>query len=233
MTKPERKEFDRGPRSHYFTKDDTPAVAEKAFSFAFKGHRFTFDTGPGVFSKEKVDTGSRILLQEFFKNEQPATGARFLDLGCGYGFIGIVLAGIIEGANVDFIEINAKAAKFAEKNATNNGIGNARVYAIDFTDDAQRRQATIGGLYDYILFNPPVKAGKQAMCVLINTALSCVKDGGALYLVMRTSLGAKSWQANFEAREDITLDVFRESGYRVFKLALKPKNDAVAVDNAR
>ncbi len=233
MTKPERKEFDRGPRAHYFTKDDTPAVTEGTFSFAFEGHQFTFETGSGVFSKDKGDTGSRILLQEFCKNERPAAGARLLDLGCGYGFIGIVLAGLFEGVDVDFIEINAKAAKFAARNAKNNGIGNAKVHTIDFTDDTQRKQATRGELYDYVLFNPPVKAGKQAMGVLINTAFDCIKAGGALYLVIRTSLGAKAWQATFEGREDVALDVFRESGYRVFKLALKPAGDATVGDGAR
>ncbi|MEX2683559.1 MAG: class I SAM-dependent methyltransferase [Candidatus Sigynarchaeota archaeon] len=221
MTKPERKEFDRGSRAHYFTEDDTPAVTENKFPFAFKGRHFTFETGPGMFSKGRVDTGSRILLQEFCKNEQPAACARFLDLGCGYGLIGIVLAGMFENINVDFIEKNTKAAKFAEKNATNNGIGNAKVYAIDFTDEIQRRQAISRDLYDYILFNPPVKAGKQAMSAMIEAALSCLKVGGTLYLVIRTSLGAKSWQAIFEKREDIALEVFRESGYRVFKLTLR------------
>ncbi len=228
MTKPERKEFDREPRAHYFNKDDSPAITENSFSFAFKGHQFTFETGPGVFSKDKVDTGSRVLLQEFCKHEQPPAGARILDLGCGYGFIGVVLAGAFDNIHLDFVEINGKAAKFAARNAKSNGIGDAKVHAIDFADESQRRLALGGELYDYVVFNPPVKAGKQAMDALINAALQHLKNYGALYVVIRTSLGAKSWQVKFEGREDVVLDVFRESGYRVFKLVLKRTGEALA-----
>jgi 16S rRNA (guanine1207-N2)-methyltransferase len=218
MTKPERKEFDRGPRAHYFNKDDSPAITENSFSFAFKGHQFTFETGPGVFSKDKVDTGSRILLQEFCKNEQPTAGARILDLGCGYGFIGVVLGVIFEQVIVDFIDINAKATKFAARNAKNNGLANARVYAVDFTDPTQRSAAIGDSRFDHVLINPPVKAGKQVMGALVDGAMDVLHDGEDLYVVVRTSLGAKSWQSAFEARDDATLEMFREGGYRVFKL---------------
>ncbi|MBN2153051.1 MAG: methyltransferase [Candidatus Lokiarchaeota archaeon] len=230
MTKPERREFDRGPRAHYFTEDRTPAVKEGTLSFAFKGHEFTFESGSGVFSKDRADTGSRILLQEFCKNERPAAGARILDLGCGYGLIGIVLAGVFTDANVDFVEINAKAAKFAARNAKNNGLGNVSVHAIDFTDATQRDRATGGLPYDYILLNPPVKAGKRVTRALVDAALDSVRAGGAMYIVLRTSLGAKAWQATFEGRQDVHLDVFRESGYRVFKLAVKPAMGATGGD---
>jgi 16S rRNA (guanine1207-N2)-methyltransferase len=218
MTKPERKEFDRGPRAHYFTKDDSPAIMENSFPFTFGGHQFTFETGPGLFSKEKVDTGSRIMVQEFCKNEQPSASARILDLGCGYGFIGVVLGAIFEQVIVDFVDVNMKATKFAARNAKNNGFSNSRVYAMDFTDPTQRSAAIGDSKYDYALINPPVKAGKQVMGELVDGAMGVLRDGGILYVVVRTSLGAKSWQSAFEARDDATLEVFREGGYRVFKL---------------
>jgi 16S rRNA (guanine1207-N2)-methyltransferase len=158
------------------------------------------------------------MLQEFCKNEQPAAGARLLDLGCGYGFIGIVLGAVFEQVIVDFIDINAKAIKFTARNAKNNGLANSHVYAVDFTDPTQRSTAFGDTRYGHILINPPVKAGKQVMGKLIDGAMDVLQDGGNLYVVVRTSLGAKSWQSAFEAREDATLAVFREGGYRVFKL---------------
>jgi 16S rRNA (guanine1207-N2)-methyltransferase len=219
MTKPEREEFERRPRGQYFDKNDSPAISEHAFFFEFNGHRFVFETGAGVFSKERIDTGSRVMLQEFCKHETPKEGSRMLDLGCGYGFIGIVLAAMYENTHVDFVEINGKAAKFAVLNARTNGLADARVHQIDFTDASERTNVFGEEKFNYILVNPPVRAGKQIMDLMIAGAKDLLDDdGGILYIVVKTSLGAKSWQDTFERFEDVHLEVFRESGYRVFKL---------------
>ena len=120
MTKPERREYEKKP-SHYFIDDSSPAVTTNIVKYAFRGIPFTFETGSGVFSKQKIDAGSEIMLQEFCKHEQPEQGSNMMDLGCGYGFIGIVLAAIFPGIKVTFIDVNGKAMKFVLYEWSNEG----------------------------------------------------------------------------------------------------------------
>nr|MDO8110682.1 methyltransferase [Candidatus Sigynarchaeota archaeon] len=218
MTKPGRREFERKP-SRYFDKDDSPAVTTGAVKYAFQGNRFIFETGTGIFSKEGIDTGSEIMLLEFCKHEHPRSGATILDLGCGYGFIGIVLAATFPGTRVDLVEINPKASKFAQRNASSNGIAGFTLYTLDFTSDDE--QKALGGKhYDYILCNPPVRAGKETMERMISGAIVRLTGTGTFYIVIKTSLGAKSWQAWFDNNKAVTMQLFRKGGYRIFKINL-------------
>lgn len=219
MTKPERRKYEKKP-SQYFIDDQSPAVTTDIVKYAFRGINFTFETGSGIFSKQRIDTGSEIMLQEFCKHEQPKPGSCIMDLGCGYGFIGIVIAAVFPRINIVFIEINGKAMKFASRNVQNNGIKYATMLNIDFISDAGH-ELLIGQSFNYILFNPPVRAGKDTMENMIHTAFDLLKPDGAFYVVIKTSLGAKSWQSSFESNNTIDMQLYKKGGYRVFKISRK------------
>ncbi|HME54621.1 MAG TPA: methyltransferase [Candidatus Lokiarchaeia archaeon] len=219
MTKPERRKYEKRP-SQYFIDDQSPAVTTDIVKYAFRGITFTFETGSGIFSKERIDTGSEIMLQEFCKHEQPEPGSCIMDLGCGYGFIGIVLGAVFPDINITFIEINGKAMKFASRNVQNNGIRNVTMLNIDFTSDAGHNLLASKS-FDYILFNPPVRAGKNIMENMIRAAFDLQKPDGVFYIVIKTSLGAKSWQSSFESNDTIETQLYRKGGYRVFKISRK------------
>ena len=219
MTKPERRKFEKKP-SQYFIDDQSPAITTNIVKYTFRGISFTFETGSGIFSKQRIDTGSEIMLQEFCKHEQPEPGSTIMDLGCGYGFIGIVLGTVFPEMEVTFIEINGKALKFADRNVQTNGISHAKMLNIDFTSDTVH-ELLAAHYFKYILFNPPVRAGKGIIENMIQRAFDVLKPDGVFYIVIKTSLGAKSWQLSFESNEAIDTQLFKKGGYRIFKISRK------------
>jgi 16S rRNA G1207 methylase RsmC len=199
------------PFSHYFTGEDAPATEGSTFTYALDRFSFTFRTAGGVFSKERVDTGSEIMLKQFLKVEAPAR-KRVLDLGCGYGLVGIVIGRVFSGVELVFLDVNARAIKVARENAKENDVTGEFV-SFDFTDD-NNCQEMAENPFDFVLCNPPVRAGKAVMEKMLLNALLVLKPGGKLYVVVKTSLGGKSWQDWFEGL-DVDLGIGRKSGYRV------------------
>jgi 16S rRNA (guanine1207-N2)-methyltransferase len=198
-----------GPLSHYFT--PAPAaearLRERTIRFDDGGRTYRFRTAPGVFSRGGVDRGTRLLLEAV----EPAEARSILDLGCGYGPIGIVLAGRAPRARVTLIDINPRAAALAAANIRDNGVPNAEARAGDGL-------APVGGArFDLILLNPPIRAGRAVVVRLLREAQAHLAPGGRFYLVARTSQGARTLARCMAEVFAQVREVERGGGFRVYE----------------
>lgn len=192
---------------HYFSVDPQAKHEIKEIQEVLFGDEYTFLTDAGVFSRDGVDEGSKLLIAQF----QFQPGQKILDVGCGYGPLGIVAARLAgESGSVDMIDVNQRAIELAKKNAALNRVSNIRVWASDGL-------AQVYDQYDWIVTNPPIRAGKQVIYGIVEQAKEHLVPGGGLMLVIRTKQGAKSMAKKMEEvyGNVETLDV--KKGYRILK----------------
>ncbi len=192
---------------YYFT--ENPESQEKLIQFkeVLRDFNFTFQTNTGVFSKDGVDSGTRLLIDSL--SLRP--GQRVLDLGCGYGPIGIVASFLVSNSGfVDMVDINQRAVALAKANLELNNVGNARVWQSDgFTEVTES--------YDRILTNPPIRSGKNVIYPMVEQAFQHCKVGGGLMLVIRTKQGAKSMARKMEQVFGNVATVNKKAGYRILR----------------
>ncbi len=165
---------------HYFTNEKLPSNVKKVDTFVL-GHGFSFFTDNGVFSKDGLDFGSRLLLETIPLEE---VGGKILDMGCGYGVLGIVV-GKITSAHVDMVDVNLRALHLAERNAKLNGVSRFNVFESNAYEN-------IISKYSTIITNPPIRAGKKVVYDITMNAKDYLEDDGKLFLVIRKEQGAKS-----------------------------------------
>ncbi len=168
------------------------------------GGGFIFKTNNGLFSYKEVDCASRLLME----NIPALAPGSFLDMGCGYGVIGIVLAKTY-GMELTFCDINASAVKYALINAELNGVKCSAAYSGGIS-------SVTGRSFDVIVTNPPIHAGKEAVFQMYSQAAERLKDNGALYLVIQKKHGAESHalylKTIFKRLSLISFTVFSTSG---------------------
>lgn len=190
--------------SHYYTKDDpTLKSARKPIFFELGGRVFRMTTDSGVFSRAGLDFGTRTMLE----NLAVTPGEELLDLGCGIGVVGIV-AGALFGARVAMTDVNERAVALAAENAAACGV-DARVYAGDGC-------LHVPGLFDVVVLNPPIRAGKAVVYRLFREAREKLRDGGRFVCVVNKNQGAESASRELEAVFGNVATVARKSGYHVF-----------------
>ena len=165
---------------HYFTNEKLPSDIKKTECFVL-GNKFTFLTDNGVFSKDGLDFGSRLLLETIPLEE---VGGKILDMGCGYGVFGIILSKITS-SYVDMVDVNLRALHLAERNAKLNGVSNVNIFESNVYEN-------VSGKYSTIVTNPPIRAGKKVVYDIVMNAKDYLEDDGKLFLVIRKEQGAKS-----------------------------------------
>ena len=165
---------------HYYTQNPTAAHEERRFEVELLGSRLTFRTDSGVFSKAGVDAGTKLLIEAL----PPLTG-RVLDLGCGWGPVGVALGRRDPALKIVCTDINERAAGLTRENLRLNGVTNAEVVSGDGF-------ASVTGTFSAIITNPPIRAGKQVIYGLFAEALAHLEPGGCLYIVIRKQQGAPS-----------------------------------------
>ena len=198
------------PASHYFT-PSAPAegrpARERTVRFDDGGREYRFRTAAGVFSRGGVDRGTRLMLEAV----DPGAAGTVLDLGCGYGALGIVMAGRAPRARVTLVDINPRAVALAAANIRGNGVANAEARAGDGC-------APVGNaLFDLILFNPPIRAGRAVVLRLLGEAHVHLVPGGRFYLVARTSQGARTLARCMGEVFGRVREVERGGGFRVYE----------------
>src|SRR5438046_9631687 len=155
------------------------------FEVTIRGHPFTFQTDAGVFSGRGLDRGTELLLAAL----EVGPCESILDLGCGYGTLGIVAARLSEGGRVILTDVNERAVALAKANVAANGIRNAEVRT------GALYQPVADLAFDHILANPPIRAGREIVDRIIAAAPARLLEGGSLWLVAPTPPGAESMRA--------------------------------------
>jgi len=166
---------------------------------------FEFLTASSVFSKKRVDLGTRVLIESMVL---PKTGC-VLDIGCGYGAVGIVAAKLNPKLNVIMTDVNIRAVRLAKKNAALNKVGNVEVRYGCFYEPVEDL------LFDCILSNPPVSAGMETVKSLVTQAPKNMVDKATFQMVIRSKIGAKALPALFNETFGNCSVLARESGFRV------------------
>ncbi|MDR1706184.1 MAG: methyltransferase [Clostridiales bacterium] len=210
---------------HYFTNDGVGGKREYAFETRSAGVAMTLAATDGVFSKSAADEGTKYLIEAVLP--LLAQGRRTLaDLGCGYGIIGIAAAMARPQYRVIMADINEKAVELANVNAARNGVSpRAAAYVSDGV-----RALEIYKPVDYVLSNPPFRAGKQVVLRFFCEAFDILNGGGRFYTVLRKQQGAESYlRALAEIFDGYTV-IFKKKGYVVAEAV---RNDGVSTDNER
>ena len=164
--------------NHYFIENPALLTQERQLFLDIFGMEFEFLTNNGLFSCNKIDEASKILLEQM----PPITGD-LLDLGCGYGVLGIVLSKKNK-INLTMSDVNSLALDYAVKNAKLNQVIATAIHSDGF--------ANITESYHHITLNPPIHAGKEVMYRLYEEATKHLHVGGSLYVVIQKKHGAES-----------------------------------------
>ncbi|HBG33539.1 MAG: hypothetical protein A2009_03445 [Tenericutes bacterium GWD2_38_27] len=168
--------------SHYFLNDSKLDHQIKSYEVHLQGTLFRFFTDLGVFSKEYLDFGTKVLIDSIELDTQIKT---VIDMGCGYGPIGLFIAKTYPEKQVYLYDINERALALSEKNMEENKIKNV-VIEQSFLFDAVKVKA------DAIITNPPIRAGKDTVFKLYEDAYLNLNPGGIFYAVIQKKQGAPS-----------------------------------------
>ncbi|WP_314580024.1 class I SAM-dependent methyltransferase [uncultured Streptococcus sp.] len=168
------------------------------------GQRLTFLTDAGVFSKKMIDYGSRVLLSVL----DFEAGERVLDVGCGYGPLGLTLAKA-QGVTATMVDINQRALDLAQQNAERNQIS-----ADIFQSNVYEK---VNGIFDHIISNPPIRAGKQVVHEVISGSYEHLTEGGDLTLVIQKKQGAPSAKSKMEDVFGNCEIVKKDKGYYILR----------------
>jgi len=191
----------------YFEKRPTSRPRVATFRATLRGHSLVFRTDTGVFSRAGVDRGSELLLAAL----EIGPCELVLDLGCGYGVLGVVAARLAEGGHVTLTDVNERAAALARKNLEANGIRNAEVRTGDLYEPVRDL------VFDHIVCNPPIRAGRAVVDRLVRDAPGHLHEGGRLWLVARTRQGADALRGRMREAFGNAEVVKRGSGYKVLR----------------
>ena len=193
---------------HYYESNPTVAHNRHAHDAVLRGQTFTFVTDSGVFGKKGVDFGSRLLIESIAKD----VGDRLLDVGCGYGPIGLSLAKAFPQTSVWMIDINERAVALAQENAVRNQIENVHVTQSDvFSAIGMDERFTT------IVTNPPIRAGKAVVHAIFEEARKRISPGGSLWIVIQKKQGAPSALEKLEQLFDSVEEVDKDKGFRIYR----------------
>ena len=169
------------------------------------GQSMRFKTDRGVFSKNGIDYGSRVLLE----NYQPESAKSLLDVGCGYGTLGLTLAKKFD-LDVTMVDVNSRALDLCHQNAIDNAVSNSKIELSNIYESVSEK-------YDAIISNPPIRAGKEVVHEILAGAFGHLNDGGHLTIVIQKKQGAPSAQKKMEEVFGNCQLVARDKGYFILR----------------
>lgn len=220
----ERREQDGGPGGerrgrdqHYFDADPAAASRPASIDLVLPDVHLRLATDRGVFSADRVDLGTRVLLESV---PAPPNQGRLLDLGCGYGPVALAMAARAPEASVLGVDVNTRGVELARRSAADNHLYNVDFLLVDQdgspADGAPRPQAAPEGPFDAIWSNPPIRIGKPKLHALLRTWLGRLAPGGAAHLVVQRNLGADSLHRWLEQEAGLaTTRAASRAGFRV------------------
>lgn len=196
---------------HYFTAEPSVPFKRAPVTATVWGHKLSLVSGSGVFAQGRVDIGTSVL----FRETAPPAPGRILDLGCGFGVIGLAIAAAVPGATVTGVDVNERAVLLANENAAALGLTDRFVAS---TPDA----VPAGTTYDEIWSNPPIRIGKEALHELLLTWLARLAPDGRAVLVVGKNLGGDSLQRWLGEQGYPTVRLASAKGFRVLESRRAP-----------
>lgn len=192
---------------HYYTQRPTVKRDLNVTQEVLRGKTYTFMTDAGVFSKKGVDYGSKHLIETMLLKED----AKVLDVGCGYGPIGLSAAVMCPSGHVTMVDINERAVELSMENARRNGINNVSILQSDLLEQVKDQR------FDVVLTNPPIRAGKDVVHRIFTDAYDCLVEGGSIWVVIQKKQGAPSAMKKLESMYSEVAEVSKDKGYKILK----------------
>lgn len=188
----------------YYTENPDSAHDLHELRVTLLGESFSFMTDSGVFSKKMIDYGSQVLLNCLAFG----SGESLLDVGCGYGPLGIALSKV-QGVSATMVDINNRALDLAKQNAAKNGVAPA-IFQSNLYENVE-------GIFDHVISNPPIRAGKAVVHEVLQGAYEHLVDGGDLTIVIQKKQGAPSAKAKMEDIFGNCEVVKKDKGYYILR----------------
>lgn len=192
--------------SHYFINDESVKHNKKIIEAKYCDTTIKVYTDNGVFSKEHLDYGTKLLLTNFLKESKEGNA---LDLGCGYGIIGITIS-LESNIKVDFVDINDRALELTKENIKLNNIENARCWKSNIYENIKDK-------YNYIITNPPIRAGKETLKKFLFEGKNYLEEDGELWFVMRKDHGVKTMIKELETEYQAEI-IDKSKGFYIVRL---------------
>ncbi|HBZ11283.1 MAG TPA: class I SAM-dependent methyltransferase [Bacillus bacterium] len=193
---------------HYYSRNPEVDSDPVFWDTKLRNHSFRFKTDRGVFSKQEVDFGSRLLIETF---TMPDVDGPLLDLGCGYGPIGLGLAKDFTDRIIHMADINERAVGLAKDNSAANHIENVIIYESDGFQNVKDKG------FAAILINPPIRAGKRVIFDMFENAFHYLVERGELWIVIQKKQGAPSTKTKLEEIFAQVETKGKKKGYYIFK----------------
>ena len=189
---------------HYFTNNESLESKIKEINYNILDKNFTFYTDLGVFSKDKVDYGTDLLLKTYLNNHKESL--RVLDVGCGYGVIGLVVENITN-SKVDMVDINKRSVHLTKMNIKKYKSNNNAFYSDAYSG--------VSGTYDIIITNPPIRVGNDKLLEILINAKKHLNEKGELWYVIRKDQGGLTIMKRLESIYNIEIKG-KKKGYIIF-----------------
>ncbi|MEM3127169.1 MAG: class I SAM-dependent methyltransferase [Candidatus Woesearchaeota archaeon] len=191
---------------HYYEARQTSKFSPKEIKAILRGKEFSFVTASGIFSVNQVDKGTKTLVNY----SEVDTNAKVLDLGCGYGVVGIVIKKCLPKTNVTMVDINERAVKLAKQNAEKNNV-QVNIFSGNLFEQVKEEK------FDTILVNPPYVAGRELCYKIIEESIKHLNYKGTLQLVARHNKGGAMLEKKMKEVFGNVETLAKKAGYRVYK----------------
>lgn len=195
--------------SQYFENNNNLKDEKRIIEINFEDKPYKMYTNNGLFSKEHLDYGSRLLLKNIISNN---IQGKVLDLGCGYGAIGIIISITCPNTKIDMVDITDLAITTAKENAKLNNLKNVNIFKSNIYENITEK-------YNYIITNPPIRAGKSVIKTFLIDAKKHLEKNGELWFVMRKDHGVKSMIKDLEKYYTINITE-KSKGFYIVKASL-------------
>ena len=202
---------------HYYTNNPNSTHDEQQITANILNKTFIFNTDSGVFSKDAVDFGSRVLIETFAEYVKTIENERILELGSGYGPITLSLVKHYPKVQAIGVEINERAYHLAEQNKLANHIENVEFILEDGTTYQTNEPV------HYCLTNPPIRAGKKTIQAMVKTGYEALHESGEIWVVIQKKQGAPSMQKYMEELFGNVERMNRDKGYWILR-SIKQNN---------
>lgn len=193
--------------SHYYSEEQNVPSNPSTFIYTYQQHSLSLKTDSGVFSKGGIDFGSNVLINVFLGGQRYAN---ILDVGCGYGPMGLMTAKVWDESHVTMVDVNERALELARFNAAQNNIDHVEIYKSSCLDG-------VTGMFDAVITNPPIRAGKEIVHRIFEQSIAHLNHGGALFVVIQKKQGMPSAKKRMEELFGNVEVIAKDKGYYILK----------------